>query len=44
MGSLRTANTKHNRAVALAVKTTKDAKTAAVAPVKKPVKKAAKAA
>jgi hypothetical protein len=31
MGSLRTANTKHNRAVALAVKTTK----AAAAPVKK---------
>jgi len=32
MGSLRTANTKHNRAVAQAVKITKDARAAAVAP------------
>jgi len=44
MGSLRTANNKHNRAVALAVKTTKDAKTATAAPAKKPAKKVAKAA
>lgn len=41
MGSLRTANFKHNRAVALAVKTTQDAKAAPVAPAKAKKAKAA---
>lgn len=40
MASLRTGNMKHNRAVALAVKTNKTANAAPVAPVKK-AKKAA---
>jgi hypothetical protein len=35
MGSLRSANTKHNRAVAQAVKTTKAANAAPVATAKK---------
>lgn len=35
MGSLRTANLKHNRAVALVIKTTKDANAAPVAAKKK---------
>lgn len=34
MGSLRTANLKHNRAFVFAVKTAKDARTAPVAPAK----------
>ncbi len=41
MGSLRTANNNHKRAVANAVKTTKDAKAAPVAPAKAKKAKAA---
>lgn len=41
MGSLRTANLKHNRAFAFAVKATKDTRTAPVAPAKAKKAKAA---
>jgi hypothetical protein len=41
MGSLRTANLKHNRALAYAVRTSKDAKAAPVAPAKAKKTKAA---
>ena len=41
MGSLRTANLKHNRAFAFAVKATKEANTAIVAPAKAKKAKAA---